>query len=75
MENTENTENTPSLNDRDPLITGRRLLVKLFEEGSKPPARWLTEKVNRGLIPCHRVGRLRFYREREVLAAMKGGAK
>ena len=62
-----------STGNDEQLINGKTLLLKLFDDEARPSARWLERKVQNGVIPCHRVSRLKFFKLSEVAAAMKGG--
>lgn len=64
-----------SVESVEQLINGKKLLLKLFADGSRPSSRWLERRVKSGAIPCHRVSRLKFFKVSEVLAALKGGGK
>jgi hypothetical protein len=54
----------------NPLVSGERLLVLLFDEDSRPSVRWLHNQKKRRVIPYLKIGRLVRYDPNRVREAM-----
>jgi len=52
------------------LVNGNQLLERLFDSKVRPTDRWLRDQVKSGRIPSCKIGRLRFFDEDRVRAAI-----
>jgi hypothetical protein len=56
--------------EKNKLVNGVQLLERLFDSKVRPTDRWLRDQVKSGRIPSCKIGRLRFFDEDRVRAAI-----
>jgi hypothetical protein len=56
----------------EPLLRPESLLATLWpDEASRPSSRWLRGVTADGLVPSYKIGKFRFYRAGEIMAALE----